>query len=372
MACQYARMSDTYADTIEYLNYGFSVIFNIEMIIKIIGLAKRYFTDSAWNRFDFAIVVGTDIGFILSYANIGIDISTTATVIRSFRIMRIFRLLKKYGRVVLDTLVNIIPQITNIMSLIFLLIFIYSVLGISLFADVKYGTTYNSDNNFRTFPKSIVLILRCMTGEDWNLIMDDLTVDTDCNDDQSYDDIQKDGVRGCGDWTSYLYFLTLIFILQMIIINLSVAAVIDGLSMARKDNSAIIKKDEISELIILWSEYDPKATGWIEVTDLVFLLFELPKPLGYGGSLETEDDLNKDEFDDKSLNVSGIIKQAKSATHKYQEKLEAGEISDVHKSYDFSVFDDNSTNKFASTKKKTMKNGDHIEKTLLFNEEREI
>ena len=160
MAMQYARMSETYENTIEYINYVFAVIFNLEMIIKLIALFHKYFTLSAWKRFDFIIVLGTDIGFIFRVASIGIDISTTATVVRSFRIMRIFRLLRSYGRVVLDTLVNIIPQITNIMSLIFLLLFIYSVLGISLFADVKYSTNYNQDNNFRNFPQSIVLLFR--------------------------------------------------------------------------------------------------------------------------------------------------------------------------------------------------------------------
>lgn len=142
----------------------------------------------------------------MNFFNFGINISTTATVIRSFRIMRIFRLLKKYGRVVLDTLVNIIPQITNIVSLIFLLIFIYSVLGISLFATVKYGDLYNHNNNFRTFPKSIILIFRCMTGESWNNIMFELTVNTDCSSSQSYDEMQQDGINGCGSWTAFLYF----------------------------------------------------------------------------------------------------------------------------------------------------------------------
>ena len=174
MAMRYARMTEEYESVIEIINYVFAVIFNIEMIIKMIGLSYKYFTESAWNRFDFAIVAGTDIGFIFNMANLGIDISTTATVIRGFRIMRIFRLLKSYGRVVLDTLMNIVPQITNIMAMIFLLLFIYSVLGISLFADVKYGDNYNQDNNFRNFPQSIVLLFRCMTGEDWNLVMDDL------------------------------------------------------------------------------------------------------------------------------------------------------------------------------------------------------
>jgi hypothetical protein len=160
MSMQYARMSKTYRNAIEYVNYAFAIIFNIEMIIKLIALCHKYFTLSAWNRFDFAIVMGTDIGFIFNVANVGIDISTTATVIRSFRVLRMFRLLKSYGRIVLDTLVYIIPQVMNIMSLIFLLLFIYSVLGISLFAEVKYGEDYNKENNFRNFPQSIVLLLR--------------------------------------------------------------------------------------------------------------------------------------------------------------------------------------------------------------------
>ena len=174
MAMRYSRMSPAYSDALDYLNNIFAVVFNLEMIIKVIALLHKYFILSAWNRFDFAIIIGTDVGLIVSFFSSGIDISTTATVIRSFRIMRMFRLLKSYGRVVLDTLVNIIPQIANVMALIFLLLFIYSVLGISLFADVQFGDYYNENNNFRSFPKAIVLLFRCMTGEDWNFIMDDL------------------------------------------------------------------------------------------------------------------------------------------------------------------------------------------------------
>jgi hypothetical protein len=32
--------------------------------------------------------------------------------------------------------------------------------------------------------------------------------------------------------------------------------------------------------IKLWADYDQKATGWIEVVDVVFLIYELPAPLG--------------------------------------------------------------------------------------------
>jgi len=52
MAMRYARMSESYENAIEYINYVFAFVFNIEMIIKLIALLHRYFTVSAWNRFD--------------------------------------------------------------------------------------------------------------------------------------------------------------------------------------------------------------------------------------------------------------------------------------------------------------------------------
>ena len=111
---------------------------------------------STWNKFDLAIVVGTAIGITFNFIKIGIDISTTATVVRAFRIMRIFRLVKVSTnmKIILDTLVHIIPQITNIMSLIFLLFFIYSALGMNLFSGVAFAPNglYNEKANFRSFP----------------------------------------------------------------------------------------------------------------------------------------------------------------------------------------------------------------------------
>ena len=241
MAMRYARMSTEYSNTLDNFNYFFAAVFNLEMIIKLIALWKHYFLDSKWNLFDWAIVIGTDAGIIMSSMNIGIDISTTATVIRSFRILRMFRLFKSFGRLVIDTFINILPQITNIMLLVFLLIFIYSVLGISLFADVKFGNTYNSDNNFRGFFQSVVLLFRWITGEAWNDIMNDLTNTDNWNSNQTYADIQSKGIQGCGSWYSYIYFITYMILLRMIIMNLTIAAVINGLQSARKDESRVIK-----------------------------------------------------------------------------------------------------------------------------------
>jgi voltage-gated sodium channel type IV alpha len=158
MSMRYARMSDTYELTLEFLNYVFGIIFNIEMILKLIGIGVHYFKNS-WDKFDFVIVIGTDIGFLLSLF-VGFNIATAATIVRAFRILRIFRLMKSFGKMILDALIYIIPQITNIMSLIFLLLFIYSCLGISLFATTMYRENYNRLSNFRNFYNSIIILLR--------------------------------------------------------------------------------------------------------------------------------------------------------------------------------------------------------------------
>ena len=84
--------------------------------------------------------------------------------------------MNSFGKVVFDTLVNIIPSVINIISLIFLLFFIFSALGMSLFSTVKLGENYNEKYNFRSFFGALILLMRCSTGEDWNLIMNDLTV----------------------------------------------------------------------------------------------------------------------------------------------------------------------------------------------------
>jgi hypothetical protein len=64
--------------------------------------------------------------------------------------------------------------------------------------------------------------------------------------------------------------------------KLTVAAVIDGLNSARKDEGALINSEDLDNFISLWSDYDPKATEWISFQCLVFLLYKLPRPTGVG------------------------------------------------------------------------------------------
>lgn len=77
----------------EKLNYVFAFIFNVEMILKLIGLDHQYFY-SSWNIFDMIVVFSGDAGIILKFVSSGSSFSSAATVVRAFRIMRIVRLVR--------------------------------------------------------------------------------------------------------------------------------------------------------------------------------------------------------------------------------------------------------------------------------------
>lgn len=103
-----------------------------------------------------------------------------------------------------------------------------------------------------------------------------------CVDDQSYEEMQENGILGCGNNISYLFFISYMILLSMVIMNLSVAAVIEGLAEASKENMGIVSGDQIDFLIEKWKDYDTNASGLISYQDLLFLLYEVPPPLGLG------------------------------------------------------------------------------------------
>ena len=175
MAVVHYRQSETLTEALDIMNYIFAFVFNVEMILKLLAYGRNYFRQG-WNIFDCLIVFGTNFGLILKFANAGASFGSTTSIIRGFRIMRIFRLAKASIaiRLLIDTIMNILPQVTNIMMLMGILLFIYAALGLNLFSQVMFQEEINEKNNFRNFGNAMILLMRCATGEDWNLIMYEL------------------------------------------------------------------------------------------------------------------------------------------------------------------------------------------------------
>jgi hypothetical protein len=154
-------------------NVIFAWVFTAEAVIKLLGIGWRYFHDS-WNRFDFVVVCMTDFGMLIAALGVS-DVGPVGTAVRAIRILRIVRLVNKAPtlRVVFNALILTLPSLFNVSSLLFLMYFIFAVLGVQIFATVQLGDTLNTHANFQSFGGALMLVVRASTGESWNFIMHD-------------------------------------------------------------------------------------------------------------------------------------------------------------------------------------------------------
>ena len=99
-----ALMSKSYqmniymVELLEFLNYVFAFIFNVEMFLKLASDGHRYFLNN-WNLFDMFIVLSADIGIVLEFYQLSGNFKSVSTVFRALRILRIAKLLKEFENI---------------------------------------------------------------------------------------------------------------------------------------------------------------------------------------------------------------------------------------------------------------------------------
>ena len=177
LAMPYLGNSPWYSKAIETAGFVFSLIYNVEAIIKIGGLRGRYFEDN-WNRMDFFIVVTNDLGILMERLLTKISITDLVVVGRVLRVSRIFKVVKGNDglRMLMNAINALFAELINIMGLLWLVIYIFAILGMNLFHGVILQEHYNQYSNFQSFGAALLLLIRSTTGEGWNLIMQDLAI----------------------------------------------------------------------------------------------------------------------------------------------------------------------------------------------------
>ena len=157
MSMSYYQEPEWYTALCDVLNYIFTLIFTVEMCLKIYALSFPGYWLEPWNRFDFVIVMLCLVDIIVS------DIlqvqSFSSSVFRLFRIGRVlgrvarmFRVIKEVQSLnqIFQTLVESLPALFYMGILVVLIIFIFSILGMHLFGRLKYGDVIGSNANFET------------------------------------------------------------------------------------------------------------------------------------------------------------------------------------------------------------------------------
>uniref|UniRef100_A0A8C4IEV9 Sodium channel protein n=1 Tax=Dicentrarchus labrax TaxID=13489 RepID=A0A8C4IEV9_DICLA len=128
MALEHYPMTDEFNTMLSVGNLVFSGIFTAEMVLKLIAMDPYYYFQQGWNIFDGVIVC-------LSLMELGLSNVEGLSVLRSFRLLRVFKLAKSWPT--LNTLIKIIGNsvgaLGNLTLVLAIIVFIFAVVGMQLF-----------------------------------------------------------------------------------------------------------------------------------------------------------------------------------------------------------------------------------------------
>ncbi|KAJ3594754.1 hypothetical protein NHX12_004061, partial [Muraenolepis orangiensis] len=128
MALEHYPMTDEFSGMLSVGNLVFTGIFTAEMVLKLVALDPYFYFQQGWNIFDGVIVC-------LSLMELGLSNVEGLSVLRSFRLLRVFKLAKSWPT--LNTLIKIIGNsvgaLGNLTLVLAIIVFIFAVVGMQLF-----------------------------------------------------------------------------------------------------------------------------------------------------------------------------------------------------------------------------------------------
>lgn len=259
-----------------YAGIVFAFIFFVECIVKMSGLGlARYFVDP-WNRFDFSVVVLSTV-FSFPWGG-GQAVDSISAIARILRIMRIARVFRKHAGLytILSTLASSFWQLVNISALLFMVMYVFAIMGTELFADLRWGYYINADANFDSFSSSILLLWRVLTFNWVGLMWDAWAFDfeTEC----TY--LDSDTRTDCGSILAPLYFISFLIIATLMMLNVLLAIIIENFQLMYSLQACPINHQSLLRYNRVWQMYDADANGYIAVADLRSFLVDLASPLG--------------------------------------------------------------------------------------------
>ncbi|XP_069733202.1 sodium channel protein type 4 subunit alpha isoform X1 [Phaenicophaeus curvirostris] len=264
------------------INLVFIVIFTGECVLKMFALRYYYFT-IGWNIFDFVVVILSILGIVLSDIIEKYFVSPTLfRVIRLARIGRVLRLIRgaKGIRTLLFALMMSLPALFNIGLLLFLVMFIYSIFGMSNFAYVKKEAGIDDIFNFETFGNSIICLFQITTSAGWDGLLSPIlnSGPPDCD-----PDLENPGssVKGnCGNPSiGIFFFCSYIIISFLIVVNMYIAIILENFNVATEESSEPLCEDDFEMFYETWEKFDPDATQFIAYSTLSDFVDTLQEPL---------------------------------------------------------------------------------------------
>jgi voltage-gated sodium channel len=192
---------ERYGGVFNVLNAAVQVIFVVEITVRLLAFGPRihrFFLDG-WNVFDFAIVA-------LALLPAAGPLATVARLARLLRALRVVSALPEL-RLIVATMLRSIPSLANVVVLLGLILYVYAVVGVHLFAGVDPG-------NWGSLPRAGLTLFEILTLEGWVELMNTSL--------------------GATSW-AWIYYVSFVVLAVFVVINLFIAIVINNLEAAKRD-----------------------------------------------------------------------------------------------------------------------------------------
>ncbi|CAK9290832.1 unnamed protein product [Gordionus sp. m RMFG-2023] len=240
MGIEYHNQPKELTKILEYSNFVFTVLFAIEMILKLSAYGIYDYIKIGFNIFDGFIV-------ILSVIELTQSGDSGLSVLRTFRLLRILKLIRFMPALQRQLLVmlKIMDNVATFFMLLILFIFIFSILGMNLFGCkfckyVEDGKKICDRKNFDSLLWSLVTVFQILTQEDWNVVL-------------------FNGMNETSQWAA-LYFIALMTFGNYVLFNLLVAILVEGFQGDERSLSGDSNKS---------SAYKPVTPNGIKYLDVM-------------------------------------------------------------------------------------------------------
>lgn len=209
-----------YGNILYVLDWFVTVYFVLELGIKMAAEEKlSNFFKNKWNIFDFVIVAITLIPLENS------SFAAIARLMRVFRILRLFTARPEL-KAIIDMLIKAVPSIIDIVILLFIIFYIYAIIGSFLFTDMPSGL-------WEDFLISMLTLFRILTFEDWTDVM--------------YETMEV------YPW-SWVYYVSFIIIAAFVFFNLFVAVIIGEMQKLQNADAEAERQNDHETLKELLAE----------------------------------------------------------------------------------------------------------------------
>jgi voltage-gated sodium channel len=205
---------------LSFIDYSITIFFVIEIFLKIYAEKNKFdFFKDKWNLFDFIIVM---------LSLIPLDAFSSIAIARLLRIFRVLRLItiNEGVKKLLVALEGAVPSIANVVVIMFVIFYVYAILGTHFFGNFESGL-------WKNVSISLLTLFRILTFEDWTDVM--------------YEAMEVYPF-------AWIFFVSFIIINAFVFFNLFVAVIIDEMSKINSNDIRNSLDNEEKELNLILKE----------------------------------------------------------------------------------------------------------------------